>query len=86
MRIEQLRLIAFGPFSGQELCFPQACPDLHLVYGDNEAGKSSALRAMATLFFGFGPRKAEDFVHRADDLRVGAVASSPTSPPHSASR
>ncbi len=73
MRIEQLRLIAFGPFSGQELCFPQACPDLHLVYGDNEAGKSSALRAMATLFFGFGPRKAEDFVHRADDLRVGAV-------------
>jgi len=46
---------------------------LHLIYGPNEAGKTSALRAVSHLLFGFPVRTPDDFVHPYDQLRVGAV-------------
>ena len=76
MKIRSLRLTAFGPFTGRELVFasddvpPQA---LHLVYGANEAGKSTALRAVSGLLFGIPSQTRDAHVHRMGDLRVGAV-------------
>ena len=46
MKIQKLFLHAFGPFTGTALDF-SGSTQLHLIYGPNEAGKSSALRAMA---------------------------------------
>jgi uncharacterized protein YhaN len=46
---------------------------LHLIYGPNEAGKSSALRAMTDLRFGIPLRSPDDFVHAAGDLRIAGV-------------
>ena len=49
MKLLTLELIAFGPFAGTALDFSAGAEGLHLVYGPNEAGKSSALRAVRQL-------------------------------------
>ncbi|NTW83611.1 MAG: AAA family ATPase [Chlorobiaceae bacterium] len=71
MRIKRLELKAFGPFSGRVLDFSSPLPALHVVYGPNEAGKSSAMRALQALFFGFPPRTADNFLHQNPQLLVG---------------
>eukprot|EP00913_Durusdinium_trenchii_P021304 g20017.t1 len=45
---------------------------LHIVYGPNEAGKSSALSAISDLLFGFPDRSDYGFLHDSASLRVGA--------------
>lgn len=71
MRINRLELQRFGPFTDKVLTFrPEA--KLHLVFGPNEAGKSSSLAAISNLLFGFGKRREYDFLHEATALRIGA--------------
>ena len=43
MRIDSIDLIRFGHFVDREIEFPFKSPDFHLVYGNNEAGKSTLL-------------------------------------------
>jgi uncharacterized protein YhaN len=71
MRIRRLYLKAFGPFSNCELDFSSECPGLHIVYGPNEAGKSSCLRALKAFFFGIPTRTGDSFLHPYDQLLVG---------------
>ncbi|MFH2010815.1 MAG: AAA family ATPase [bacterium] len=74
MRIQQLSLIAFGPFAELELDLRQGREGLHVLYGLNEAGKSTALRALDLTLFGIGhsvPRDA--WKHGKDALRLKAV-------------
>lgn len=74
MRIEELRLIACGPFTGTTLDFSEGEFGLHLVYGPNEAGKSSTLRALRYLLFGFPTQMKEDrFLHDYSKLRLAAT-------------
>ena len=74
MRIEFLRIPAFGPFTDFTLEFPRGESDVHLIYGPNEAGKSSLLRAIRDLFFGIPPQTADNFRHEYKSLRlVGRV-------------
>jgi uncharacterized protein YhaN len=73
MKIVNLRLQAVGPFSGVELVFPAGDRGLNLIYGPNEAGKSSALRALSYWLFGFPQRSADCFIHANDQLRVGGI-------------
>ncbi|MGO4336298.1 AAA family ATPase [Labrys sp. KB_33_2] len=71
MKLTRLDLDRYGPFTGTRLDFrPDA--DLHIVYGPNEAGKSSALSAITDLLYGFEPRSPANFRHRYEDLKVGA--------------
>ncbi|HTJ58621.1 MAG TPA: AAA family ATPase [Devosiaceae bacterium] len=75
MRFLRLDLLRYGPFTDRILEFrPDA--KLHLVYGPNEAGKSSSLAAIGDLLFGFPKRKEYDFLHDAQTLRVGAEIAS----------
>ena len=46
MKLLGLDLIAFGPFTDKRLDLADGREGLHLVYGPNEAGKSSALRGI----------------------------------------
>lgn len=71
MRIHRLELLRYGPFTGKVLNFRRDAR-LHVVYGPNEAGKSSSLAAIGDLFFGFPREEQHDFVHDAGVLRVGA--------------
>lgn len=73
MRLLDLTFDVYGPFAGLQLTFdPQA--RLHIVYGPNEAGKSSALKALGDLFYG-APRRAEVGFLRPRELRLGATVS-----------
>ena len=71
MIIKRLELKAYGPFSDRELDFDSALPGLHIVHGPNEAGKSSAMRALQALLFGFPLRTGDNFLHPYDQLLVG---------------
>jgi chromosome segregation protein len=72
MRIVELNLVRYGPFTSRTLSFEPAAR-LHIVYGQNEAGKSCSLAAITDLFFGIEPRTRFDFLHEAKELRVGAT-------------
>ncbi|WP_295453631.1 YhaN family protein [uncultured Thiodictyon sp.] len=72
MRLLQLRLHAFGPFTDCTLDFSGRSA-LHLIYGPNEAGKSSALRAMTDLRFGIPAQSPDKFIHPYDRLRIAGV-------------
>lgn len=72
MRIDQLKLLAYGPFSGEVLDFSAGEQGLHLVYGPNEAGKSTTLSAIEALLFGMSSAKLLDFLHPQADLRISA--------------
>src|SRR5512134_419454 len=73
MKLARLLLFAFGPFTNKTLDFSTGSSNLHLIYGPNEAGKSSALRAMTDLRFGIPLRSPDDFVHSSGDLRIGGI-------------
>jgi uncharacterized protein YhaN len=69
MRLLDLTLDCYGPFKGLKLNFdPEA--QVHIVYGPNEAGKSSALAALGDLFYG-APRRIAFL--RPKDMRLGAT-------------
>ena len=71
MKIKSLELKAFGPFCGQVLDFSSTIPGLHIVYGPNEAGKSTAMRGLQALLFGFPVRTTDNFLHQNPQLVVG---------------
>ncbi len=71
MRLLELRLQAFGPFTDERLELASPGPALHIVYGANEAGKSSALRAITGLLFGIPEKTADGHLHRLPKLRIG---------------
>ncbi|MCL2452132.1 MAG: AAA family ATPase, partial [Alphaproteobacteria bacterium] len=76
MRLRRLDLIRYGKFTDHHLDFGEAAkgqPDLHIVYGPNEAGKSTALAGFLDFLYGIEPRSRFDFFHSYKNMRVGAV-------------
>ncbi|TKB24498.1 hypothetical protein FCL47_18625 [Desulfopila sp. IMCC35006] len=71
MRIKRLHLKAVGPFTDRTLHFDSKEPGLHIIYGPNEAGKSSSLRALKALLYGFPQQTPDNFLHNYDQLLVG---------------
>lgn len=72
MKILELRLTAFGPFTDCVLDLSSGNHGLHVIFGPNEAGKSSALRALHALLYGIPGQTADAFLHPYGELRVGA--------------
>lgn len=70
MRFQRLQIPAFGPFTNFDLRFSDQPSDLHVIYGANEAGKSSLLRAMRDLLFGIHDRSTDNFLHDYGELRI----------------
>ncbi len=73
MKIQQLDLLAFGPFLNQTLDFHQGQFGLHLVYGSNEAGKSSTLRAIQHALYGIPMQTPDNFRVAYGNFRIGAT-------------
>ena len=70
MELCRLDLTAFGPFTDHRLDFESSGAALHIVYGANEAGKSSALRGLKALLYGIPTRTADNFIHAHQQMRV----------------
>ncbi|MDX2054898.1 MAG: AAA family ATPase [Polyangiaceae bacterium] len=83
MRFRRLDLSAYGSFSGVSLDLSGGkSGGLHILYGANEAGKSTALRAITALLFGIPERTADDHTHGTKLMRVGAVLEEPNGRVH----
>ncbi len=72
MRLEQLLLTSFGRFEGKALQLSPHGSRLSVVYGPNEAGKSTSLRAYEGLLFGIDSTD-DAYLHEPKKLRVGGV-------------
>ncbi|SIP96508.1 Uncharacterized protein YhaN [Rhizobium sp. RU20A] len=76
MRIARLDLIRYGKFTDRRIEFgpaPAGSPDLHIVYGPNEAGKSTLFSAWLDLLFGIEQRSAYGFLHPYATMRIGGA-------------
>ncbi len=76
MRVRRLELIRYGRFTDACVDLPREAPDLHIVVGPNEAGKSTVMTALEDLLFGMPARSAMNFVHAYRDMRLGAILES----------
>ena len=70
MNIQELNFLAFGPFSERILDFSGEKVGLHIIYGPNEAGKSSSLRGLKALLYGIPSRTNDNFLHTNKNLRI----------------
>jgi uncharacterized protein YhaN len=76
MRLKRLDLTRYGKFTDHSIDFAEreaGRPDLHIVYGPNEAGKSTALAAFLDLLYGIEPRSRFNFLHPYPVMRIGAA-------------
>ena len=72
MRLISLDLIAFGNFTDRRLVFPED-KGLQVIYGPNEAGKSTCIRALRDLLYGIPENTRDDYLHEGKRLRVGGM-------------
>lgn len=72
MKIQELNLVAFGLFSDFRIDLA-GDGGLTLIYGLNETGKSTVLRAIQDFLYGIPLRSTDAYFHTAGDLRISAV-------------
>ena len=71
MRFTRLDILRYGALTDRALDFRPGAR-LHVIYGPNEAGKSSALSAISDLLFGFPTAAEQSFLHEPNTLRISA--------------
>ncbi|MBJ7431958.1 MAG: AAA family ATPase, partial [Gemmataceae bacterium] len=70
MKFSKIRFEKIGPFDNTTLDFSTGNPGLHIVYGSNEAGKSSALKYIEWFLFGIPPQNDDNFKHKFGDFLI----------------
>lgn len=76
MRLRRLDLARYGKFTDRVIDFgahPDDGPDLHVIYGPNEAGKSTLFNAWLDLLFGIPAQSSYNFLHAYPTMRIGAT-------------
>ncbi len=76
MRLRRLDLTRYGRFTDHRLDFGAAepgAPDFHIVYGLNEAGKSTSLSGFLDLLFGIEQQSRYNFLHPYSAMEIGAL-------------
>lgn len=72
MRFQHLTLAPYGAFAALALDFPQGDSDLQVIYGPNEAGKSTLLRAIEGFLYGIPARTNDGYRYDNKNLQIGA--------------
>lgn len=76
MRVQRLDLDFFGHFTGKSIAFGDrttGTSDFHLIYGSNEAGKTTIMEGFLRLLYGFPLRESYAFKHSRANLRISAA-------------
>ena len=75
MRVRQLSLDRFGQFAGKVFDFGEAerDSDFHVIYGPNEAGKTTTMEGFLRFLFGFEPQEYYGFRHQRKNLKISGV-------------
>jgi len=69
MRFDSLKLKAYGHFTDYLINFDDN-KNFHLLYGPNEAGKSTTLRSISNFLYGFPQKTNDAFLHGNSHLRI----------------
>ncbi|MCA9631707.1 MAG: AAA family ATPase [Myxococcales bacterium] len=72
MRFRRLDLSKFGSFTSERLDFGEPSPDFQVVFGPNEAGKSTTLRAIQGFLYGIPHVSRDVYLHSGSELRISA--------------
>ena len=75
MRFDTIHIPSFGPFTDFKLDFEKTNHDIHLIYGANEAGKSSLLRGIHQMLYGIPGQSKDNFIHDHKNMRIGGSIS-----------
>jgi uncharacterized protein YhaN len=77
MRLKMLSPTRYGRFTDNcRIDFGTGSPsghDFHIIYGPNEAGKSTLFNALQDLLFGIESRSTYNFLHAYDTMQIDAV-------------
>ena len=76
MRLSRLDLTRYGIFTNHSIDFGQAeagRPDLHIIYGLNESGKSTTFAAFLDLLFGIEMQSRYGFRHSYATMEIGGA-------------
>jgi uncharacterized protein YhaN len=76
MRLSRLDLTRYGKFTNHSIDFGHAAavrPDLHIIYGPNEAGKSTIFAAYLDLLFGIEMQSRYGFRHSYATMEIGGA-------------
>jgi len=77
MRIERLDLLAYGHYAEETLDLSRPVRGVTVVFGPNEAGKSTARRALIAALFGFEHDPPDAYRFTRHGLRVGVLLRAP---------
>ena len=76
MRLSRLDLTHYGIFTNRSIDFGQTeagRPDLHIIYGPNESGKSTTFAAFLDLLFGIEMQSRYGFRHPYATMEIGGA-------------
>lgn len=73
MRIRRLDLSRYGNFTDRSIELPAGEFDFHVIFGPNEAGKSTIRNAVADLLYGIPAQSPYRFVHAYSEMCIGAL-------------
>ena len=75
MRIQRLSFDFFGQFTDKPFDFGKADDpsDFHIIYGPNEAGKTTAMEGYLRLLYGFPLKEPYGFQHQRSNLQVSGL-------------
>jgi uncharacterized protein YhaN len=76
MRVERLDLLRYGHFTDLSINLPHREMDFHVIFGPNEAGKSTAMAAIEDLLFGIPSTSPRNFLHDYTAMRIGGILDS----------
>jgi uncharacterized protein YhaN len=75
VRLDSIDLIRYGHFSGRNIELSGRQPDFYVIYGENEAGKSTLHRGVSALLFGVPFKTPDAHSCKGPELRIGATIS-----------
>ncbi|MCU6456024.1 AAA family ATPase [Sphingomonas sp. A2-49] len=71
MRLTELRIDNYGGYAARSLAIPEGA-GLSVIYGPNEAGKSTCLEAISDFLFSIPPNTARGSLFGYDGMRISA--------------
>jgi uncharacterized protein YhaN len=72
VRLDRLDLVRWGALADVTLDLSEGRQGLHVIYGENEAGKSTTRRAISAVLFGIPAQSSDRFRFDYKALRIGA--------------
>jgi uncharacterized protein YhaN len=78
VRFRRLDMVRYGKFTHQSIELPRGTADVHLIFGPNEAGKSTLRNGIVELLYGINRTSQFNFVHEYSEMCISALIETDT--------